>query len=277
MKIIDFRCRIPTPEFNYVLEAEGGEFFDRFGYTKPSSLTMESFFDILKEAGISKIVSASRDIETARGRKIPLEHIAKMQKLYPEKIIGFGGVDCLKGYGAIKDIEKAAELGLKGIMIDPNLCSVLSNDKRLYPIYARCQQLGMPIIITCVGMVNSLRYAQLLPVAEVMEDFSELTVIVGHTWPRIIDAIAMSARYPNFFFEVSGYFTYPGCEQLINALDHGLVSDHMLFASAFPVSPNLQRVVERFKEFYSKVRHPEVLEKILYGNAMRILKLDENA
>ncbi|MFC1940265.1 amidohydrolase family protein [Chloroflexota bacterium] len=269
--IIDFRCRIPTPEFNVVYERHEVTYFDRFNFQKPSSMTLDMFFKSLEEAGIDKVVSPARDLESTRGLKVPLEHIAEMQKTYPDKIIGFGGVDCLKGWQAAKDVEKAAELGLKGVMIDPGMNQVISNDKRLYPIYAKCQELKMPVIITCGP--GDPRWSQVTPVGEVADDFPELTLIVSHTWPRIMDAIALSYKYPNFFFEVSGYFTWPSCDLLIDALNHRLIDNHLLFGSAFPYSPDLKRIVERFKKFFETVRHPEVMEKVFHGNAERILGL----
>lgn len=265
--IVDFRCRIPTPEFNRVYEASAN--FDRFGFQKPSTMTMDDFFKAVDEAGIAKVVSLARDAETKRGLKVPLEHIAEMQNKYPDKVVGFGGIDCLKGPGAVNDVERAHALGLRGVMIDPMSSEVFANDRRLYPIYARCQDLRMPVVITCAGFGDP-RWAKVAPVGDVLADFPQLRVIVSHTWPHIIDAIFFSVRYPNFFFEVSGYFTWPGCEHLIGALNQRLIADHLLFASAFPYSPNLKRVVDRFKQFFEKVR-PEVMEKVLHGNAERVL------
>jgi len=270
--LVDFRCRLLTPEFNSILETgHVAREFEQFGHRKPSTMTMDDLLKGMEEAGIETVVSPGRDMETKGGSKVPLEHIAEMQNKYPGKIIGFGGIDCLKGHQAVRDVERSAELGLKGIMIDSMLCEVLANDRRLYPIYARCQHLKMPIIITCAGMGDP-RWAAVRPVADVATDFPELKIIVSHTWPYLMDAIHLSVYFPNFFFELSGYFTWPGCDQIVAALNRRLIADHMIFASAFPVSPSLKRVVDRFRQFYGSVRQ-EVMEKVLRGNAERILGL----
>jgi len=82
------------------------------------------------------------------------------------------------------------------------------NDKRLYPCYAKCSELGIP-----VGMQTG-HSAELFPswpgspmyLDEVALDFPGLTIIGSHTgWPWVNELVAMAWKHPNVYCDCSAW------------------------------------------------------------------------
>ena len=68
---------------------------------------------------------------------------------YPDRFIGFAGVDPIKGMDAITELKNRVERdGFRGAAIDPYLARIPADHRRFYPIYAKCCELNIPIVIT---------------------------------------------------------------------------------------------------------------------------------
>ncbi len=77
-----------------------------------------------------------------------MAYIREIVKKYPDRLIGYAGVDPNKRMEAVREVDKAAKLGLRGVSIDPFLSKTRINDKRMYPIYAKCVEHGFPVFLT---------------------------------------------------------------------------------------------------------------------------------
>jgi predicted TIM-barrel fold metal-dependent hydrolase len=110
---------------------------------------------------------------------------------------------------SLRDIEKAVkEYGFKYVYFHPITFGIAPNDKKCYPLYAKCVELGVP-----VGMQVG-HSAEPLPswvghpmyVDEVAIDFPTLKINMSHTgYPWIDEWCSMIFRHPNVYGDISAY------------------------------------------------------------------------
>ncbi len=277
MKIIDFRARPNVKEYMTYFEPPGKKEWqvEKMGYPVPGIQSLESFMKDVDEAGITTIVFTGRDNQSLGGWMIPNDLIAKAARQYPGRIIGVAGIDPLKPRRAVlAEIDRAInQLGLRGISMDVSPCQFGPNDRRLYRIYEQCIMLDIPVFLTMGPGARGrfyVKYSHPLLVDEVAVDLPELKIVCAHAgWPFTAEMIAVAYRHDNVYFDTSCYHFMPGALALVEAAN-SILGDKMLFATAFPFNP-LKPIVERFTQLSF---NPDVLEKVMYRNAARLLKLD---
>ncbi|MBI4505035.1 MAG: amidohydrolase [Chloroflexi bacterium] len=270
--IIDFRCRPATKEFVEV--GVTGPFSQLLAGRLPAISTVEALVEAMDDLGIDKGVACGRDVETTFGFKVPNEHIADIVRQFPDRFIGFAGVDPHKGLAALREIDRCVgEWGFKGVSLDGFCHKVPVSDKKLYPIYGKCAEMGLPIIHTTgqgtliPGVVMDHGHPRHFD--EVATDFPELVLVISHgCWPFVLDVIALAQRHRNVYFEFSVRERLPGGEFYVQAANT-IIADKVLFASGNPygrvASVRLYKEELPFSE--------EVRRKVLGENAARILGL----
>ncbi|WP_338669042.1 amidohydrolase family protein [Pseudodesulfovibrio methanolicus] len=276
MKVIDFRFRPHTPEVVNGI-ATSAMFKDLCEATHFDKCRPEPFDDIVKGLAAHHVVKAvitGRDCETtyasmANGNGSLLEFCEKA----PDTFIGFWGIDPHKGMAAIRDLEQAVQNNesIRGAAIDPYLAKIYSNDAKYYPVYAKCCELEIPIIMT-TGTASFVPGAVIDHVAPryidyVARDFPELKIIMSHGgYPWVDEAIIVTQRNKNVFIEMSEYELWPHAEAYTKAANE-LIADKMLFASAHPFIDYR----EQLEKYANLPFEKEVYEKVMYKNAARVL------
>jgi predicted TIM-barrel fold metal-dependent hydrolase len=278
MRIIDFRFRPNTAETLSGI-ANSAMFkglcatidFDKM---KPQSL--EEVVADLDKHSIVKAVITGRDCETTFASKSNNPSVVEFTTKFPNKFIGFAGVDPHKGMRGIYELKTLVEeKGLRGAAIDPYLAQIYVNDAKFYPIYAKCCELDIPVIITTgpATLVPNTVIDHVAPryIDFVARDFPELKIVVSHGgYPWVNEMIMVTQRNANVYLELSEYEFFPQSEAYIQAINT-LISDKVIFASAHPFVDF--RVA--LKNYETIPFSPEVREKIMYKNAARILKIEE--
>jgi len=281
MKAIDVHCHIPTiiglKPFDPYFKAMGDYY--KYDY-KGMVHTEEEFAEVVKASNVKAIILGF-DAETATGlERIPNEYVMDLVKRFPESFIGgFASVDPWKGKAALHEIERAVkELGMMGVKFHPPVQQFFTNDRRFYPIYELCSNLGVPVQFhtgtTGVGinMKESrihLKYGQPLHLDDVAADFPNLTIIACHpSWPWQEETLMILLHKENVFNELSGwnprYFS-PALKKEIN----GRLQDKFMFGSDYPAF----QFNQLFEAWEAEKYKPEVLEKVFLKNAQRILNL----
>ncbi|RYD03710.1 hypothetical protein N752_18350 [Desulforamulus aquiferis] len=151
MKVIDFRFRPNTPET--ISGIANSKMFKglcaAIDFSKMKGQPLEEVVEDLDKHNVEFAVITGRDCETTYGTSSNNQSVIDFVKKYPKKFIGMMGLDPHKGMKAIDDLKQAvSEHGLKGAAIDPYLAQMYSNDAKYYPIYAKCCELAIPIVIT---------------------------------------------------------------------------------------------------------------------------------
>lgn len=278
MGIIDFRFRPHTPEtIDGMLSSKNifKDMFSLFRYAdRAYSQSLDDIVVDMQKHDVTKGVITSRDAETTYGAPSGNGGVAEMVRRYPDMFIGFAGLDPHKGMGAVEELKRRVQDdGFKGAATDPYLARIPASHAKYYPIYSKCCELDIPVVITTGP-------ATLVPGAVIEDghprhidrvacDFPELKIVISHgCYPWVDEAIMVVHRNANVFMDISEYEEQPFSEGYIKAANT-LIGNKLLFASAHPFM-DYKGQIERYKQlpFADSVR-----ADIFYNNAARLLGL----
>jgi predicted TIM-barrel fold metal-dependent hydrolase len=244
----------------------------KLGTTPPAAATLGEWVAAVELLGVERLVFVGRQTEGTEGHDVGNEYVAEAARRFPGKVIGFAGINPLRGMKSVAAVEHAVRtLGLKGVSIDPFGGPVEANHRRLYPVYAKCAELGVPVVITCGPLPFAgprLEHGDVRAIDDVAADFPELTIVIDHSgWPWVAETIAIAFRHENVYVDTSLYSHLPGAALFAEAANT-IIPDRILFASCFPVVP-VELALTRLR---SLPFTPEALENVLYRNADRLLR-----
>ena len=210
------------------------------------------------------------------------EHAAQLVKDYPDTFLGaWAMIDPWRGKAAVKELERCIkDLGMFGLKFQPVIQGFFPNDRRFYPLYEKCVELKIPVSFHtgttgCGAGVPGgggyrLKYTKPIPhIDDVAADFPELTIIMIHPgWPWIEEQIAVLVHKSNVYADLSGWAPKYFADSLKREIN-GRLQDKFMFGTDYPeIHP--KRWLEEFEAGGYK---PEVVEKVLYKNAQRILSI----
>ena len=155
------------------------------------------------------------------------------------RLLGVGSVDISKPMAAMREARRCVgELGFKAIRVLPWLWEVPPTDRRFYPLYAACCELGVPFC-TQVGHTGPLlpsEYGRPIPyIDQVAIDFPELVIVGGHIgYPWTEEMIAVATKHPNVYIDTSAYTVQRYPAALVEYLrSHG--RHKVLFGTNWPM------------------------------------------
>jgi len=266
MGVIDFRARPNTAEYMALYDnpASRRNWEVRFRFPKPADETLEAFMANVAAEGIDRIVFTGRQTAT---RGISNDYIAGCVHQYPDRIVGFAGIDVAAGPPAVAELERAVtRLGFKGVSLDPHAAKAYPSDPRFYPIYRKALELDVPVVFTMGPIVGKWGGPQ--GVDDLAEEFPDLKIVCSHgVWPQVTEFLALVYRHENVYLEASIYEFLPGGDLFVQFANE-VMPDKFVYASAFPFRPLGD--LQRFRQLPFK---PDVLEQILWHTPAKLLKL----
>lgn len=271
MRIIDFRCRPNTAEYLSAFSDSAATVTGKLGESRSEASTLEAWVASFESQGVERVVFTGRQLLGHGGYDVGNDYIADVMGRFPGKVVGFAGIDPLNGMRSVRAVDHAIRnLGLKGISIEPFSRQVAANDRRLYPVYTKCAELGVPVVVTCGPLPfpgPRISQGDVRAIDDVATDFPELTIVIDHSgWPWVTETIAIVYRHENVYIDTSLYSHFPGAELFADAANT-IIKDRILFASAFPTVP-LDKALKNVRKLPFS---PEALEGVLYGNAQKLL------
>ncbi|MCJ7792334.1 MAG: amidohydrolase family protein [Dehalococcoidia bacterium] len=283
--IIDFRVVPPMREWIDPKEAkrilEKGYMRGYLAtYSGSSGLPDETLNDLISRMREGSVDKAVLQAEWAFGdyRKQNDAVYRIVQKHPDEFVAGFLCVNPAKDDDMVEVIEREVkERGFKGVNIQGWSCRLRPNDKKFHPVYAKCQELGIPVTIhSSINFTvdRAMDYSRPIYIDEVACDFPDLTIVANHGgWPWVTELIAVAWKHPNVYIEIGAvspkYIGAPGTgwEPLMR-YGGSFLQDKVLFATD-GMLPH-KRCVDELKALPLK---DSVKEKWLGGNAVRLLGL----
>jgi predicted TIM-barrel fold metal-dependent hydrolase len=195
---------------------------------------------------------------------------------HPDRFIASWSVDPNRGMDGVRDLVKAYEtLGIKAATAFPAGCSpqVAIDDKKFFPLYAKCIELDIPIFMT-TG-VPGPRVPMACQRTELLDEvcwfFPELKVIMRHgaePWDQL--AVKLMLKWPNLYYSTSAFSPRYYPRSIIDyANSRG--ADKIMYAGYFPMGLSLERI---FSELPHVPLKDDVWPKFLRENALRVLQLD---
>ena len=234
--IIDAWMQHPTPGF--VGHPMFASLRRWMGVTElPASFPIELTLGAMDGAGVRRgVICAWWGPE---GPLISNDEVASHVRAHPDRFTGLASVDLMRPMDAVRELRRAVrELGLSGLRILPWLWGLPPNDRRYYPLYAECIELGVPFCLQ-VGHAGPLRASEpgrpFPYLDEVALDFPELVIVGGHIgYPWTDEMIALATKYENVHIDTSAYKPRRFPPQLV-AFMQGHGRRKVLFGSNFPM------------------------------------------
>ncbi len=205
------------------------------------------------------------------------ENQTRALREHPDRFLASAGVDPNDGMKAVEEIVRLHEtVDLKAIAGFPAGYNpqVPINDKRWYPIYAKCCELDIPVFM-CTG-VPGPRVPMACQKTELLDEvcwfFPELTIVMRHgaePWEEL--AVKLMIKWPNLYYSTSAFAPRYYPKAIIDyANTRG--ADKVMYGGYFPMGLTLDRI---FSEMPDVPLKDEVWPKFLRENARRVLKLDD--
>ena len=210
------------------------------------------------------------------------EVVAAVAERHPDRFIPFAGADIMRGAEAVKSVERwVRERGFRGLSLRPFMINLPADDRHYYPFYEKCVELGVPVSIHASANWTTSRPSDLghpRHFDQVACDFPDLQLILSHAgYPWVLEACLLAWKHPNLYLELAAhrpkYFTAPGAgwEPLMR-YGQTTIQDKILYGSgAFLIG---RAPADLLAEFRALPIKREVMEKWLWKNAARLLKLD---
>lgn len=195
---------------------------------------------------------------------------------YPDRFLGNYLVNPNLGMEGVRALERAVrELGAVAATGFPSgyTPQVPIDDKRFYPIYAKCVELDIPIFLHAgvPGPRVPMQAQHVERLDEVCWFFPELRVIARHggePWTALL--VKLMLKWPNLYYATSAYAPryYPR-DILEFANSRG--PNKVLYAGYFPSGLSFDRIFQELEELPLR---DQVWPRFLRENAMEVLKLN---
>jgi uncharacterized protein len=209
------------------------------------------------------------------GALISNEEVAGWVARHPDRFAGLAAVDLARPMDAVRELRRCVtELGFKGLRMLPWIWDAAPTDRRYYPLYAACVELGIPFC-TQVGHTGPLRPSEMgrpIPyIDQVAIDFPELVIVCGHIgYPWTEEMVAVARKHQNVYIDTSAYTCRRYPPELVRYMQSRGGRGKVLFGSNFPmISP--EHALAGLAELGLDA---ETTELFLGANAKRVFALD---
>jgi predicted TIM-barrel fold metal-dependent hydrolase len=194
--------RVPTDErFRDQVKIEGDY---------RSGVTLEDYIGKMDRSGIERsllIAARCGDRRMSTSTEIPYAYVHEACRKYPHRFSGLAGIDPLRGIAGLKELDVAVrDYGFVGAHLYPHWFGQAPDAAIYYPYYARCAELGIPIMMQvghCLVYREDCRLATVakpMTLDRVAIDFPELTIIgihLGYPWTE--EMISVATKHKNVF------------------------------------------------------------------------------
>jgi hypothetical protein len=278
MRALDIVVNLWTPDLTANYTPRLNAFWEKvkiLGQTS-AGIPLEEEIRLMREAGIEKglMVATTGGYE---GSDIffekPFTRIAEVVAAHPERFKGVVGINVTRVVPWLRKLETAVrEYGFVGAHLYPHWFGKPPDDAIYYPFYAKCAELGIPLQIQVGHSAQAFlpTVARPMTLDRIAIDFPELTLIgihIGYPWTE--EMIAVAWKHPNVCIGCDAHsprYWDPSFVRFINSRGQ----DKVLFGTDWPVVP-FDKAITEIDALDLK---PAAKEKLLFGNAVRVYKLE---
>ena len=280
--VIDFRVKLPTRDSRDDPQPDVPAEYMRYaevykGFLEHLDYTVEDWIEEATAHGVGPSVMQA-EVEWAEYHELN-DRLAAVVEGHPDQVLcGFACVDPRDVMGSVREIDRAInELGLKGIVFEPGFLGISPVDRRCYPVYAKCAELGVPVgLHTGINFSSHgpLEFERPVLIDHIARDFPDLTVICHHGgWPWPHEAAAVAWKHRNVYLEfgaIAPRYQAPGAGGGWGDIAHlmdTVLRERVLFGTDWP----MLRYERALEEIDLLGLRPESRAAYLGGNAERLL------
>lgn len=218
----------------------------------------------------------------ATGVVVPDEYVADYVRQHPGRLYGFASVDPHDPQ-APKQLERSVkELGLVGLKLAPIYQNFYPERKEYFPLYAKADELGIPILwhqgtsFVSEGFLDASRPAALDPIARTFPDLRMIIAHLGHPWHG--ECVSLVRKHRHMYADLSALAPRPWqfYNAMMNVMEYG-VPHKVLLGSDYPFSTTQQTIdalrnINDLTEGTKLPRVPqEVIEEIIHRDPLGLL------
>lgn len=278
---IDFHCNLFTPESIRKNWYGAPEMLRLIKWWKMEERvqgkTVAEFVELMDRAGCDKVLVPAIRMFSYKEKTmvwdITEEEVLETVRQANGRVVGLAGFNPFKGMASVRQVEKAVrEYGFKGCYVHPYGWGLPLNDRKFYPLYAKCAELGVPVSMQVGHSAEHMpnEYGRPIYLDDIALDFPELRLIGAHTgWPWTEEMISLAWKHENVFLGIDAH--HP--KYLEPSLLHFMKTrgqNKVLWGTNYPAVMHEEaiRVIRTDLGLGEKVA-----EKILHGNAARVYGL----
>jgi predicted TIM-barrel fold metal-dependent hydrolase len=269
VKVVDAWIQPWTAEVVAALPKRARSVFRRYGSTGPlvEGVPLEAMVEEMDRSDVDLSLITG-------GPTTPMAPVLEALDRWPDRFIGVASVDPTVGVmRAVRELERlVANHPICALKLEPFYLSRMPTDALFYPLYAKCEELGIAVQ-TQVGGTGPLypsRTGQPLFIDEVALDFPDLRIICGHAGsPWVEEMIHVAWKHENVYIDTSARMPKHFEPTFVKFLS-SYGSDRCIYASDWPLLPFDGPLAQVGTLGLS----PEVSAKFLAGNAIRAFGLD---
>ena len=282
---IDIVCNLFTPQEVQQGQTGVDEYFldqVRFPAELRPGVPLETYLEKMDRARIQRsllVAVRAGDLRIKGSFEIPYDRVADICQRYPDRFSGLAGVDPTRGMQGLRDLEYAVkEYGFVGAHLYPHWFGLPPDHARYYPIYAKCCELEIPLMMQ-VGHCLRYQRERILPsvgrpitLDQIAIDFPELVLIgihLGYPWTE--EMISVAWKHENVHIGSDAYAPRHWPESFVHFINTW-GKDKVLFGTDWPVI-DPERAV---KEIDTLELRPESKQKFLRDTALRLFRLPES-
>jgi predicted TIM-barrel fold metal-dependent hydrolase len=276
---IDCMYYVATPEFiSKWNRAKDGELLCRMeraigGLPQFSSIT--AMLAEMDSAKVEKVFITQCKMWSYRRKWMymdtALEEVLQYTDQYPDRFVGLAGYNPFAIRESLQEIETAViQYGFKGVYVHIYGFDIPLNDAKMYPLYAKCVELGVPVSMqvghVLEGMPSDCGRPMYLD--RIACDFPELRILGAHTgWPWTEELLSVCYKWENIWFGVDAWMPKYLSPQILQFISSRMGRDRCVWGTnGLPWGESLRQVQELgLKE--------EVQRKLLRDNVTELFKL----
>jgi predicted TIM-barrel fold metal-dependent hydrolase len=181
---------------------------------------------------------------------VPDEDVHELTVAAPGRVYGLVGIDPYEGMAGVRRLEHWVNQGFVGAHLHPYGFGLPVNDRKFYPFYAKCAELGVPVVMQVGHSAERMPSAMGRPILidDIALDFPELSIVGTHTgWPWVEELVALAWKHPNVYIGTSAHHPRYWDPSLINfAATRG--RGKVLFGTDWPVVdyPDARTAIDAF-------------------------------
>ncbi len=194
--------------------------------------------------------------------------ITEMTEKYPGRVYGLADYDPFYIKESLRKLEEdVKERKYKGVYIHIYGYDIPLDHRKMYPLYARCEELGVPVSMQVGHVLEAMPSEGARPIYldRIACDFPGLTLIGTHTgYPWVEEMIAVSIKWPNVYINISAWLPRYFSPALTSFVKTKMGAGKILFGSnGLP----WDRYLEQIEEMGLR---EETKKAILYDNPKRV-------
>ena len=278
---IDFMYYVATEEFMERWDrAKQGELICRMERAiggLPRYHSIEEMLQRMDEAGVEKVFITQCKMWSYWRKWMymdtQLEDVLQYTEKYPQRFVGLAGYNPFRIQESLREIETAVTRhGFKGVYVHIYGFDIRIDDRKMYPLYAKCEELGVPVSLQVGHVLEAMPSEGARPIYldRVACDFPQLKLIGAHTgWPWVDELLSVCYKWENVWLGVDAWMPKYLPPQILQFINSRMGQDRCLWGTnGLPWKESLEQIEQLgLKE--------EAKRKLLRENAAELFQLGE--